>query len=91
MKTDNTQCHQPWNKEKLVGQKAPPRLRDIWAIQVRLQIGEKTWDLALFDLAIDTKLRDKAKGNSHRVHQVRVVRSRFTRLGRGWVSVFQYF
>lgn len=49
--------HQPWNKGKLVGQKAPLRLKDIWAIRVRLQIAEKTRDLALFNLAIDSKLR----------------------------------
>lgn len=49
--------HQPWNKGKLVGQKAPLRLKDIWAIRVRLQLARKTRDLALFDLAIDSKLR----------------------------------
>ena len=48
--------HQPWNKGKLVGQKAPLRFRDIWAIRVRLQLAEKTRDLALFNLAIDSKL-----------------------------------
>lgn len=48
---------QPWNKGKLVGQKTPLRLRDIWAIRVRLQIAEKPRDLAPFDLAIDSKLR----------------------------------
>lgn len=48
---------QPWNKGKLVGQKAPLRLRDIWAIRVRVQIAVKTRDLALFDLAIHSKLR----------------------------------
>tara|TARA_R110002049_G_scaffold35037_7_gene113448 strand:- start:542 stop:1177 length:636 start_codon:yes stop_codon:yes gene_type:complete len=47
----------PWNKGKLVGQKTPLRLRDIWAIRVRLQIAKKTRDLALFNLAIDSKLR----------------------------------
>ena len=47
----------PWNKGKLVGQKAPLKLRDIWAIRVRLQLGKKTRDLALFNLAIDSKLR----------------------------------
>ncbi|WP_425348302.1 hypothetical protein [Vreelandella janggokensis] len=47
----------PWNKGKLVGQKAPLRLRDIWAIRVRLQLTKKTRDLALFNLAIDSKLR----------------------------------
>lgn len=48
---------QPWNKGKLVGRKAPLRLQDIWAIRVRLQIAERGRDLALFDLAIDSKLR----------------------------------
>ncbi len=52
-----TCSRQPWNKGKLVGQKAPLRLRGIWAIRVRLQIAERTRDLALFDLAIDSKLR----------------------------------
>ena len=52
-----TYRHQPWNKGKLVGQKAPLRVRDIWAIRVRLQLAEKTRDLALFNLAIDSKLR----------------------------------
>jgi integrase len=47
----------PWNKGKLVGQKAPLRLKDIWAIRVRLQIGSRTRELALFNLAIDSKLR----------------------------------
>jgi len=48
---------QVWNKGKLVGQKAPLRLRDIWAIRVRLQLRNKQRDLALFNLAIDSKLR----------------------------------
>lgn len=52
-----TRNRQPWNKGKLVEQKPPLRLRDIWAIRVRLQIAERTGDLALFDLAIDSKLR----------------------------------
>lgn len=57
MKTAAIYTHHPWNKGKLVGQKAPLRLRDIWAIRVRLQIAEKSRDLALFNLAIDSKLR----------------------------------
>lgn len=47
----------PWNKGKLVGQKAPLKLRDIWAIRVRLQISKRARELALFNLAIDCKLR----------------------------------
>lgn len=57
MNTAARSRHQPWNKGKLVGQKAPLRIRDIWAIRVRLQLAEKTRDLALFNLAIDSKLR----------------------------------
>ena len=47
----------PWNKGKLVGQKAPFKLKEIWAIRVRLQLYERIRDLALFNLAIDSKLR----------------------------------
>ncbi len=57
MNTIATYGHQPWNKGKLVGEKAPLRIRDIWAIRVRLQLAEKTRDLALFNLAIDSSLR----------------------------------
>jgi integrase len=41
----------------LVGQKAPLRLKDIWAIRVRLELAERNRELALFNLAIDSKLR----------------------------------
>jgi len=47
----------PWNKGKLIGQKAPLKLKDIWAIRVRLQLAEHRRDLALFNLALDSKLR----------------------------------
>ncbi len=47
----------PWNKGKLVGQKSPLRLKEIWAIRIRLQIAKRVRDLALFNLAIDSKLR----------------------------------
>jgi integrase len=47
----------PWNKGKLTGQKPPLKLREIWAIRIRLQLGAKTRDLAMFNLAIDSKLR----------------------------------
>jgi hypothetical protein len=48
---------EPWNKGKLVGQKSPLRLKEIWAVRIRLQIAIRVRDLALFDLAIDSKLR----------------------------------
>jgi len=50
-------AREPWNKGKLVGQKSPLRLKDIWAIRIRLQLGHQTRELALFNLAVDSKLR----------------------------------
>jgi hypothetical protein len=52
-----TQHQEPWNKGKLVGQKSPFKLKEIWAIRIRLQIGNRTRDLALFDLAIDQQAK----------------------------------
>lgn len=49
--------HIPWNKGKLIGQKPPLKLKQIWAIRVRLQISNNLRELALFNLAIDSKLR----------------------------------
>lgn len=48
---------EPWNKGKIVGQKAPFKLKDIWALRVRLQMANRVRELALFDLGIDSKLR----------------------------------
>jgi integrase len=49
--------HVPWNKGKITGQKPPLKPREVWAIRVRLQIAGRVRDLALFNLAIDSKLR----------------------------------
>jgi integrase len=46
-----------WNKGKLVGQKPPLKLKEIWEIRIRLQLGKRIRELALFNLAIDSKLR----------------------------------
>lgn len=48
---------EPWNKGKLVGQKLPLKLKEIWAIRIRLQLSENQRELALFNLAVDSKLR----------------------------------
>jgi integrase len=53
----NKSHHEPWNKGKLVGQKAPFKLKDIWAIRVRLQLEHRVRELAMFDLGLDSKLR----------------------------------
>ena len=57
MNASSSSAHQAWNKSKLVGQKSPLRLRDIWGIRIRLELAQNVRDLALFDLAIDSKLR----------------------------------
>ena len=49
--------HEPWNKGKITGQKPPLKLQEIWAIRFRLQLDKRIRDLALFNLAIDSKLR----------------------------------
>ena len=46
-----------WNKGKLVGQKPPLKPKDIWAIRIHLQNAHHVRDLAMFNLAIDSKLR----------------------------------
>jgi len=47
----------PWNKGKLTGAKPPLRPRHVWAIRTKLQIDGRTRDLAMFNPAIDIKLR----------------------------------
>src|ERR1700686_2319692 len=47
----------PWNKGKLVGPRPPLRQKHVWAIRTRLQLEPQVRDLALFNLAIDSKLR----------------------------------
>ena len=47
----------PWNKGLLVGQKKPLQPKHVWSIRVRLEIARMWRDLALFNLAIDSKLR----------------------------------
>jgi len=47
----------PWNKGKITGQKPPLKIKHVWAIRTTLQLGKQIRDLALFNLAIDSKLR----------------------------------
>lgn len=46
-----------WNKGRIVGQKRPLKPKHVWAVRVRLELAENHRDLALFNLAIDSKLR----------------------------------
>jgi integrase len=54
-KTSNRRL--PWNKGKLIGAKPPLRPSHVWSIRTKLQLQGRTRDLALFNLAIDSKLR----------------------------------
>ncbi|WGR70467.1 MULTISPECIES: tyrosine-type recombinase/integrase [unclassified Bradyrhizobium] len=49
--------HTPWNKGKIVGAKPPLRLKHVWSIRTKLQVEGRIRDLALFNIAIDSKLR----------------------------------
>ena len=52
---NNVAHRKPWNKGKIVGQKAPFKLKDIWALRVRFQMEHRVRELALFNLGIDSK------------------------------------
>jgi hypothetical protein len=49
-------CQRPWNKGLLVGQKKPLEPKHVWSIRVRLEVALSMRDLAIFNLAIDSKL-----------------------------------
>ena len=57
MESTQVHHHDAWNKGKLVGQKAPFKLKEIWSIRVLLEMQGRLRELALFDLGIDSKLR----------------------------------
>ncbi|MDT0683433.1 integrase [Roseicyclus sp. F158] len=50
-------CRPAWNKGRIVGQKRPLLPKHAWAIRGRLELADRARDLALFNLAIDSKLR----------------------------------
>ena len=47
----------PWNKGKMIGPKPPRRLKHDWSIRAKLQVEGRVCDLAMFNVAIDSKLR----------------------------------
>ena len=53
----DTPQRKPWNKGKLIGAKPPLRPKHVWSIRTKLQVGGRARDLAMFNLAIDSKLR----------------------------------
>ena len=79
---------EPWNKGKLIGQKPPLKLPEIWAIRIRLELSNRLRDLALFNLAVDSKLRgcdlvrlrvrDVANGD-HVLHRALIIQQKTKR------------
>ena len=55
--TPSARKRTPWNKGKLIGAKPPLRPKHVWSIRTKLQVEGRTRDLAMFNLAIDSKLR----------------------------------
>ena len=55
--TNSARHTEPWNKNRLIGQKAPLKLHEIYAIRIRLQLANNLKELAIFNMAIDSKLR----------------------------------
>ncbi|RUO77455.1 tyrosine-type recombinase/integrase [Idiomarina seosinensis] len=47
----------PWNKDRIIGQKRPLQISQVWGIRIRLELEDRKRDLALFNLALDSKLR----------------------------------
>lgn len=62
---EHSQKRDAWNKGKLIGQKPPLKPKDIWAIRFHLQHEQAVRDLAMFNLAIDSKLRGCDLVNLH--------------------------
>jgi integrase len=46
-----------WSGYQVIGPKLPLKLKEIWAVRIRLQMANRVRDLALFDLGLDSKLR----------------------------------
>lgn len=53
----STSINTSWNKGKLVGQKLPLKLEEIWSIRIRLELANNLRELTMFNLALDCKLR----------------------------------
>ncbi|WP_406856695.1 tyrosine-type recombinase/integrase [Alsobacter sp. KACC 23698] len=54
---DARASHKPWNAGRIVGAKPPLKPQHIWALRTRLQMEKRVRDLAMFNVAIDSKLR----------------------------------
>lgn len=70
-KTKRNVPHTPWNKGKLIGQKSPLSLQDIWSIRMKLHNEGRLRDLALFNLGLDSKLQGLRSAESSRIGRLK--------------------
>jgi len=87
--TQSTSFRVPWNKGKFIGAKPPLRTKHVWSIRTKLQVEGRKRDLAMFNLAIDSKLRgcDASRSRpSHRMGLLLIVRPS-ARRKRGWFEL----
>jgi len=86
--TKNTK--RPWNKGKLIGQKSPLTPQQVWAIRVRLQLANHRRDLALFNLALDSKLRGcdlvNLKLSSRKNRDLAMTTRQYGRIVKKWIG-----
>ena len=78
----------PWNKGKLTGAKPPLRPKHVWSIRTKLQIEGRTRDLAMFKLAIDSKLRGCDLAHERPLCAVHTSREGFIRSQDGVTIVY---
>ena len=50
---DSPHTHMPWNKGKLVGQNAPLKPKEVWAIRARLQIENRAREMPCTRATVD--------------------------------------
>ena len=72
MATNRSHRRVPWNKDKIVGQKAPLKLREIWAIRVQLQLRSNLRDSTFTESALAVRLHRRRHGRlQDQIHQLR--------------------
>jgi len=95
MSSDQISCvsvRRPWNKGQIVGQKRPIKPKDVWSIRIRLDLKGRRRDLALFNLAIDSKLRacDLVRLKVHDVYMGDHTRERATVIQKKTNRIVQF-
>ncbi len=77
----------PWNKGRLIGQKPPLKLQAIRILRTRLPLANKTRELALFDLALDSKLRAATWWPYMLTASPHLSTRQYTRIVKSWAAL----